>query len=199
MRKKDFEAMKRHSEILSRLGQHGSSLRAQMEDYRWYMGHIVTASGLIIGPKGVRNPTMKMIRRKNKDGTFEITGGVDKHEVAINYNGKMTFRSYGRFLYAAFNEDFDINDNNLVVVSTTEFRFEKSPYNYKVQTREEFFRTKGLKSQLYHLEERKVIYEAYKDVKGKMTIAEFASKLGTSLPYMELLLKEGRNGFTDSK
>lgn len=169
-----------------------------MQDYRWFMGHLVTASGMVIGPHGVKNTKIMKVRRTLPDGTKQITGAIDKHELAIEFDGKMTYRSYGRFIYAAFHDDFDINDMNLVVVSTTDFRFEKNPYKYEVLTREEFFERKGIEGRSYKEDERQIIYETYEQIKGSMPVAVFAERLGVSSSYINLLIREMRDRGKDS-
>lgn len=115
---------------------------------------------------------------------------VDKIIVQYKYKGKRITRTQQRLIYKAWNPDFDIDDQNLVVVSTTEDRFETDVTKLKVITREEHHKNLGKMSTKFTDADKEAILDKWEEVQGLITKTRFCKAVDMTPEYLNQLLKK---------
>lgn len=170
------------------------------EDYPWdresttykdlesrvkFKGLIVTASGLVFRKDG-KQVKPKYIFSTLKDGTRKIKSV----NIEFSMKGTKYYKSYQRFVYAAWHEEFNMDDSSLVVVSKSENRFEFRPSHLEVKTRAEHLENLRKQNMKYTDEERSIIAEKYYEVRGDMIQTEFIKIFDISIPTLLEILKE---------
>lgn len=160
----------------------------ELSDKRRFMGVYVTASGHVFKPDGTQIPP-KPIFRTLKDGSKTISSV----NIEYMYNGERVCRGYQRFVYAAFNEDFDINDTSKVVVSTTGNQFEIRVKYLEAISRREHHKRVADKNRKFNEEERKKIAETFWRVEGKISKRQVAEELDISEHTLNKILEEYPN------
>lgn len=154
-----------------------SSVYDDLSIYKEFQGLLVTKGGLVFRRDGTQvkpNYVMKTL----EDGTKKLNLITIKY----TYQKETKTKSYQRFVYAAWNEDFDMDDSNIVVVSKTENRFEFRPEFLTHITRAEHLKNISEMNRLYTDEERKEIIERYMEIQDVITVERFCEALEMSPP-----------------
>lgn len=150
----------------------------------------VTESGLIFNTK-TGNLVKPQIILKDADYPY-----VDKILVQYKYKGKRRTRTQQRLIYKAWNPDFDIDDQNLVVVSTTEDRFETDVTKLKVITRDEHYENLAELATKFTDADKEAILDKWEEVQGLISKKRFCRAVNMTPEYLNLLIKKREN---DSK
>lgn len=157
----------------------------ELENRVKYMGLYVTESGYVFRKDG-KQVKPKYVFKTLEDGTKRI----QTVNIGFSHKGQRHYKSYQRFVYAAWNPDFDIDDKSLIVVSETPNRFEFNPNKLKVITRAEHLENLRVANMKYTDEEREIIAKEYYKVKGRITQEEYANTFEISQVTLLEILKE---------
>lgn len=170
------------------------------EDYPWdrdtqafkdlenrvkFHGLLVTESGYVFRKNG-NQVKPKYVMSTLKDGSRK----VKSVNIEFSMKGKRYYKSYQRFVYAAWNEDFDMDDSRNVVVSITDNQYEFRPSHLKSIPRAEHLENLRQLNMKYSDEERKLIAERYHELKGGITQEKFANHFEISIPTLADIIKE---------
>ena len=146
-----------------------------------YMGYRVTESGVVY------NAHDKLIKPK-----FLFKGKkIDYVYIDITFQGKKRRLSYHKFVYMAWNQDFVDSDD--YVITTIGRRFDYRVANLKCITRKEHL--ENLQKDLYYSDdEKRMIVEAYLEIKDSITLTEFSKKVNITPKTLSKYIKEHQNG-----
>jgi len=129
-----------------------------------YRGYKVSASGVVYNKRGSIIKPKFSFRGKRIDYVF----------IDICEKGKKTRMSYHRFVYKAWNQDFDDPE---MVITTKGRRFDYSIDNLVAIPRQEHLKNLAEANLLYAGDNYTELMETYNAVKDYMTIEEFAKRL----------------------
>lgn len=154
----------------------------ELNKYTMYMGYKVTEAGVVY------NCRDKLVKPK-----FLFKGKrIDYVYIDVTYEGKKRRISYHRFIYMAFNPDFEDDPN--MVVTTVGRRFDYRLSNLKLMTRQEHLQQLAKQGLSYSEVEQKEVAETYEEIKDYMTKKEYAKRLGISPRTLYSYLKRGNYG-----
>lgn len=156
-----------------------------MADTVRYQGVLVSANGLVFRPDGSLIKPIPLYRKKS-DGTKQISTLLIEYVV----DGIKQKRSYQRFVYAAFNPDFDIERTDLVVTSTSDNKFEIRVKYLTHMTRREMNKAVGQGNLKFQPEDREKIAQTFRNVEGIITKKDFAKEIGTTVVTLNKILEE---------
>lgn len=162
-----------------------STTYKELENRVKFEGLIVTESGLVFRRDG-KQVKPKYVFNTLEDGTRKIKSV----NIEFTMKGTRYYKSYQRFVYAAWNKEFNMDDNSLIVISKSKNRFEFRPSHLEVITRAEHLERLRKANMKYTDEERSIIAKKYYEMKEDMIQVDFAKLFDISVPTLIEMLKE---------
>lgn len=140
------------------------------------MGFTVTRSGYVFKDTGWQ-------LRKN----FKIINGrIDRMYIRFFHEGKDRQIGYQRFIYKAWHPEFDWDNKDLVVVSTSQNRFDTHVDRLTVITRKELLDRNAKLTTKITEEEMPQVIDTWEQLKGYMTFKQFAEELDISPEHLRI-------------
>lgn len=122
---------------------------------------------------------------------------TEDNAISVSYRDEesnLKCRSYQRLVYKAWNPDFDIENQDLVVVSKDRNPFDRDPFALEVITREQHMEELKDRRTIYKSDSRLLVRQLWEDVKDHWTMKKFAEELGMNYKTVFRIITEETDG-----